>query len=105
MSQLQESYEVGKIILKQIQAINFWALGSWGAKDYVLIKNGVQFYVKGWHRQSKIVIKLNGMDTYDIEYGRISNLKWISMEKVDDIYAENLVSVIDQLISTKYTKY
>jgi hypothetical protein len=104
MSQIQEiDYNIGKTILQQIKTIDFWALGSWGAKDYVLLKNGIQFKVKGWHNQSKIIIKLNGNDTYDIEYGRISKLNWITMEKVDDVYNENLVMCIDRLIKTQYT--
>jgi hypothetical protein len=38
---------IGKTILSQIKAIDFWALGAWGAKDLVLMRDGLKFKTSG----------------------------------------------------------
>nr|WP_173026398.1 hypothetical protein [Aeromonas sp. Ne-1] len=88
---------VGKIIISQIRSIDKDSLLAWGTQGrFYLIENGVEFdirtplYMKG----AKVKITLNWMDTYDIEV--IKNN--VVIEKTNNVYVEELVESIDNLI-------
>jgi len=47
-----------------------------GAKQFVALENGVSFKIgRNSAGINTVTIKLNGMDTYDTEYGRIRTIK------------------------------
>lgn len=69
------------------------------AKDLVELKNGLQFRVKGDKFAGKVVITLNEMDTYDIEFWNIQlgPDDLFIVEKVDeinDIYNDQLLETL-----------
>jgi hypothetical protein len=45
------------------------ALPAWGAREYLVIDSGLQFRIKTllYKRGVRVLIKLNSLDTYDIE--------------------------------------
>lgn len=70
-----------------------------GAKDFVAIDNGLQFGLKRKaNKINKIVIKVNGLDLYDVEFGNftMSKLEYKTVSKVENIYADQLKSLIEQ---------
>jgi len=89
---------IGKIIINQINALDKWALASWGSKNYVLHPNGVQFDVRGSKFRGRVIIKLNSMDLYDIEFGTIRNMEWKLKSKEKGIYNDQLVNIIDNVV-------
>ena len=89
---------VGKTILTQIKALDKWALSSWGAKNFVSSKDGIQFDVRGSKHRGRILVVLNPKDLYNIEIGKVVKLDWKSIKKVKDVYVDNLVTTLDGLI-------
>jgi hypothetical protein len=97
--------EVANTILQQIKALDFWALGAWGAKDYIGGKvdgkhEGVKFRVNGskTKRGSWLMITLNAWDTYDIKVYRIVKADVKYDHEIEGIYAEDLVRIIDGIV-------
>ena len=89
--------KVSDTILKQINAIDRFALASWGAKNYVASNDGIQFDVKG--SRGRVVITYDkGPDTYIIELGNVRKLDWKSKYKIKQVFAQDLVNVLDQQI-------
>ena len=91
--------EVAQTILSQIKAIDFWALGSWAARNYTILNDqmgGVQFKINCPKLKNAFVqVVLNGSDLYDIRFFKVWGGKITVDETVNDVYAENLVNVID----------
>jgi hypothetical protein len=96
----EQGHQVAKTILTQIHSLDKWALGAWGAQDFVSTNNpsSLQFRVNGAKFKGKVVIHLNGKDLYDIDFGVGKDLKWVSKHKEHDIYAEDLVKILDDYI-------
>ena len=90
--------KIGKIILNQINSIDKWALASFGAKNYVYHKDGVQFDVRGSLFRGRITIKLNKRDLYDIEAGVIRKAEYKIKKTEKNIYVEQLISTLDNII-------
>lgn len=91
--------KVSDIILKQIKALDRFALASWGAKDYVTTDVGIQFDVKGSKFRGKVIIALDkASDSYTIELGNIRKLQWKSKRTIKSVFAGDLVNVLDQQI-------
>ena len=97
---LSESTQVANEILRQIRTIDKWALGAWGARQFIATNDppGVQFLVNGRKFKGKVIITLNGKDLYDVEFGIIKMPNWVSKHKEHDIYVEELVKVIDDYV-------
>lgn len=91
---------VGETILKQIKALDKWALASWGAKDFVKSKEGIQFDVRGSKFRGRVIIALDKRsDTYTISLGKITkNLNWKEEAHIKNVFVEDLVNVLDQNI-------
>jgi len=105
---------VAKTILSQIKALDAWSLGAWGAKDLVALENGLQFKSSGGMVKNKgiVQIKLNGLDLYDVSFGKIRKYEYKEIEfggtirkyeykeieKVTDVFVEDLVNVIDEMV-------
>lgn len=88
---------VAKTILNQIRAIDPRATWAWGAKEFVASSVGVKFKTSGAVRWKGYVhVKYNeGNDLYDIEFYRIRAAKIIVDTKVEGVYSDMLVDVID----------
>ena len=90
---------VAKTILKQINAIDKWALQSWGAKNYVSSDKSIQFDVRGSKFRGRVIITYDrGPDTYVVELGQVKNLDWKQKYIIKSIFAQDLVNVLDQQI-------
>ena len=88
--------KIANIIRDQIKTIDPMALWAWGAKDLVALEDGFQFKSSGMVNWKGIVsIKLNGKDLYDVEFGRVRKFEYKSVKKVSDVFAEDLVNVIE----------
>lgn len=90
---------VAGVILSQIRATNRWALASWGCTGFgkcvpVAMDSGVMLGIGGGR---KVVITLEADDTYTIEIGRMVKLDWKVARRVEGVFADALVEVIDSL--------
>lgn len=87
-------------ILSQIKTIDAWALCAWGAKDFVVMEDGLKFKTSGmtpW--KGHVYVKYNPVpDLYEVQFFRLRKSQ-IKMDKVvEDVYAFDLVSVIDKFV-------
>lgn len=102
-----KNLEIANEIRNQIRQIDIWALAAWGATDvskhYWAVENGLAFKISTpkYQRGAWVEIVLNAMDTYDIEVLRIIGTERKVLGNLNDIYAEQLVEVIDSLIEKK----
>lgn len=94
----QERFGVAEIILKQIKSIDFWALGSWGAREYVKDDKSITFRVNGSRLRGKIEIVLNPSDLYDITAWKIYRGIPKPIKTIRGIYFDQLVIAIDSLV-------
>ena len=90
--------QLAQTIIKQIQSIDTWALGSYAAQKFTVLGTpdeyigGLQFSCNGYNVKGKVTIQLNWNDTYTISfYNRNNNL----MKTVEGIYCDQLVEVLD----------
>jgi hypothetical protein len=85
-----------QIILSQIKALDPMALFAWGAKNLVNMGDGLKFKTTGMTPyKGYVYIKLNGKDLYDVQFFKLRNLEVKTNKIVEDVYAEDLVQVID----------
>lgn len=89
-----------QIILSQIKAIDPMAMFAWGAKDLVNMGSGLKFKTSGmtpW--KGHVYVKYNeGSDLYDIEFFRIRTGEIKVDNKVEGVFAEDLVQIIDNFV-------
>ena len=91
---------IAQVILSQIKAIDGWAMSAWGAKDLVNIGNGLQFKTSGmtpWKGQVAVTYD-EGADLYNIKFYRIRKANVIVDKEIKGVYAEDLVSMIDDFV-------
>jgi len=89
-----------KIILSQIKALDPMAMFAWGAKDLVNMGDGLKFKTSGMTPyKGQVYIKYNeGRDLYEIQFFRIRKAE-LKMDKiVEDVYAEDMVGIIDNFV-------
>lgn len=91
--------KVSDTILKQINAIDRFALPSWGAKNFVTDDKSIKFDVKGSKFRGRVIITYDkGSDTYVIELGNVRKLDWKQKYMIKSVFAQDLVNVLDQHI-------
>jgi len=91
---------IAQTILSQIKTIDPMALPAWGAKDLMDMNNGLRFKTSGMTPyKGYVYIRYNeGADLYDVSFYRIRKLE-VKMDKViGDVYAQDLVSTIDNFV-------
>lgn len=91
---------VAHTILNQIRTIDPMALMAWGARDLVNMGDGLKFKTsgmtpwKGW-----VYVRYNpGRDLYEVQFFRVRKADIKMDNTVDDVYAEDLVRVIDGFV-------
>lgn len=91
---------IAHTILSQIKTIDPRATWAWGAKELVNMGDGLKFKTSGMVKwKGYVYIKYNeGTDLYDIEFFRIRNCEIKCDRGMTDIYAEDLVRVIDEVV-------
>jgi len=92
----QRDIEIAKIILMQLGGSNRLQMFT-GAYNFVAVPYGVSFRIKN-RSVNYVKIVLNAMDTYDIEFGRISGVNYKIVKELSGIYNDQLVEVF-----TRYT--
>ena len=92
--------KIGETILKQIKALDKWALASWGAKNFMTFDKGIQFDVRGSKFKGRVLIHYDrGSDTYTIEMGKVTRkLDWKQTAWIENVFAGDLVNILDQHI-------
>lgn len=87
---------VATTIRDQIRTLDRMALWAWGAKDFIGSNDSLQFTVGGMTRwKGKVIVRLNGKDLYDVRFFRSRGTKVIEDVVTPDVYAEDLVNIID----------
>ncbi|MDB4350213.1 hypothetical protein OAA38_00210 [bacterium] len=91
---------IAKTILAQIKTIDPWAMNAWGAKDLVGKESGLQFKSSGMVKWKGIVSVnyIAGADHYDLEFGKIRKYEYKVTKKVEGVYADQLVELIDGVV-------
>jgi hypothetical protein len=87
-------------ILSQIKTLDPMALFAWGAKDLMNMGDGLKFKTSGMTPYKGFVyVKYNPVpDLYEVQFFRFRKME-VKMDKVvQDVYAEDLVSVIDNFV-------
>ena len=119
--------EVAKTIMSQMKALDTMALWAWGAKDWVAIPagehkkatveagvykpfvGGLHFRVNGLSFKGHIIITLNGSDLYDIVAITNYEMSARGSQKpkfaICDVYAEDLIYMLDGFIENKRTPH
>lgn len=73
-----------------------------GARDLVFMRDGVMFAFgpESETKYRKIIVKLNGMDLYEVEVGFLWRpaLDWMVVEQESDAYAEDLPETVRRLV-------
>ena len=89
-----------QIILSQIKAIDPRALWAWGAKDLMNMGDGLKFKTSGMTPyKGYVYVKYNsGKDLYEIQFFRFRKMEVKYDKVVEDVFAEDLVSVIDGFV-------
>jgi hypothetical protein len=91
---------IAQTILSQIKTIDPRATWAWGAKELVNMGDGLKFKTSGMVKwKGYVYIKYNaGTDLYDIEFFRIRGANIKTDKGMTDIFAEDLVNVIDSVV-------
>ena len=90
---------VAKTVYSQIKTMSPWAMAAWGAKELVVLKDGIQFKSSGMIKNKGIIqIKLNGSDLYNVTFGKVRKFKYKEIKKVTDVFVEDLIGVIDEMV-------
>jgi len=91
---------VAQTILAQIRAIDIWAMGAWGARDLVAMTDGLKFKTTGTVKwKGYVYVKYDyGRDLYDVIFARLRKMAWVEDEKVEGVYVEDLVRIIDSRV-------
>lgn len=92
----ERDIEIAKTILMQLGGSNRLQMFT-GAYNFVAVPYGVSFRIKN-RSVNYVKIVLNAMDTYDIEFGRISGVNYKIVKELSGIYNDQLVEIF-----TRYT--
>ena len=87
-------------ILSQIKTLDPMALPAWGAKDPMNMGDGLKFKTSGMTPyKGYVYIKyVAGRDLYEVQFFRFRKLEMKMDKVVEDVYAQDLVSVIDNFV-------
>lgn len=99
------NFGIAGVIYSQIKTMSPLAMVSWGTKELVVLKDGLQFKSSGMVKNKGIIqIKLNGSDLYDVSFGKVRKYKEINnygykqIKKVTNVFVEDLVDTIDEMV-------
>ena len=109
------SMEVANTIRQQIMAGDHWALGAWGAREYVgygegnhgkdgvYILGGLRFRIRTpkYMKGVIVMIYLMGNDTYSVRVCRVIGTTITELAYTEGVYCDMLVDVINGLIENK----
>ena len=94
--QQEQRKEVARIIAKQLsRGGGYGRLQCMiGASNFVVLENGLSFRFprngRDGYKVNYVKITLNGLDLYDVEFGRIHGLKYTVVTKHENAYNDSL---------------
>ena len=88
---------IATVIRDQIRMLDRWAFGAWGAKDFLNMGNGLKFKTSGMVRwKGYVYVKYDeGRDLYDIDFFRVRNADVKYDRRLEGVFAEDLVELIN----------
>lgn len=91
---------VAKEIVRQINTIDARAFLAWGAKEFVNMGDGLKFKTSGLVRWKGYVnIRYDyGTDLYCIDFFKIRGVNIIPHENLENVFVEDLVKLIDEVV-------
>lgn len=92
---------VANEILRQIKAADKWFLGAVAAKNMLGGENELRFNIGRNPKVSyaKVIIELDvGADLYNVVVGRVRKGAWKEIERVEGVFCDQLVPVLDGII-------
>jgi hypothetical protein len=90
---------IAKEILSQLRHFDPVALMAWGFKKPSGDETSLSFRVNGMKvGHAYVTIILNGKDLYDIEVYKIRSAQKKMIRRVEDVYAEDMIEVIDHIV-------
>ena len=93
------NFGIAGVVYSQIKTMSPWAMAAWGAKELVVLKDGIQFKSSGMVKNKGIIqVKLNGSDLYNVTFGKVRKFKYKEIKKVTDVFVEDLIGVIDEMV-------
>ena len=93
------NFGIAGVVYSQIKTMSPWAMAAWGAKELVVLKDGIQFKSSGMVKNKGIIqIKLNGSDLYNVTFGKVRKFKYKEIKKVTDVFVEDLIDTIDEMV-------
>lgn len=89
--------QIAQTILNQINCADRCAMMAWGAKNLVAMEKGLKFKSSGMvKKKCYVLVELDeGADLYDVSFCRIRKYEWIVDKKVEGVFSDQLVDVID----------
>ena len=94
-----DNFGIAGVVYSQIKTMSPWAMAAWGAKELVVLKDGIQFKSSGMVKNKGIIqIKLNSSDLYNVTFGKVRKFKYKEIKKVTDVFVEDLIGVIDEMV-------
>jgi len=99
---MTENQQIANVILHQMGGMNRIRVMT-GAKDFIAIDRGVQFAIgKNDAGINKVIIKLNGDDLYDVEFGasrlnsKTFEYTWTVKDRTEGAYADMLKPLFER---------
>jgi len=89
-------------IKRQLMGLGLQKVWSWGANTWAGGENFLTFKVQGFKLKGRVTITLNSMDLYDIDF---INKKNEVIKRVEGVYFDEMVDVIDHNVETENGKY
>lgn len=91
---------IATIIRDQIRALDRWALGAWGAKDFLNMGDGLKFKTSGMVRwKGYVYVKYDhAQDLYNIDFFRVRNADIKYDRRLVGVFAEDLVLRINEVV-------
>lgn len=91
---------VAVIIRNQIRALDHWAFGAWGARDFLNMGDGLKFKTSGMVRwKGWVYVKYDAaQDLYNIDFFRIRNAELKYDRRLEGVFVEDMVQRINEVV-------
>lgn len=109
-----DKMSVPQTIKDQIMAMDYWALGRFGANSYTgsgaggnVVIEEKEYPHEGYLgfkcsgsklKRGRVIVALNGKDLYDVYSYTVQKCQTKLREEVQDVYVEDLVTVLADMI-------
>ncbi|MBF6332395.1 hypothetical protein [Nocardia transvalensis] len=85
------SYEIARTIFRQLAGSQRRLIAAVGAKDFVVLPDGIQFRImRNAAKINHVSIRLHANDTYRLEFGTVRGVNYRQRELFTDVHVEQL---------------